>query len=86
MNEGLPPKVLLQLFADTLKSIMPEKMKAGRKLFVQPTAAFDLPPEERDCLNVLGMKVLMRDYVPENELWVVDEKGDVLQKVICLAK
>lgn len=52
-----------------------------KKVFVSIPAAHGQPPRNRTELSVMGIKLLSRDYVPSGEAWLVDEEGNVLQKI-----
>lgn len=81
INEGK-----LREIAETLNTVNDTTLMRAKKIFLPGR----LNPLEKgatcDKQEVNGMEMIVRNYVPSNEIWLVDEKGDVLQKVICLIK
>lgn len=72
----------LAAMVKTVKAEMAHDFKAVALAITEKF--FVAPASDGQTLEVIGKKVIARNYVPEGELWCVDKEGNVVQKLILL--
>lgn len=73
----------LERFLDSVAGVYPAALKRTTKVFSYVENAVGLSNRQKKerAVSVRGVLFIARDYVPEGEFWLVDEEGNVLQKV-----